>query len=93
MMGAWVGGISAGVLTHPLDTAKTRIQADVSGKIYNGLLSTIQAVQKEGGTRLLFKGVVPRTSRSCGAAFVVLQIRDIYLNFDWSMFTGLIPPA
>jgi len=61
--GALAGGFS-GMVTTPLDCAKTRIMlsCDKAGSAYSGTIHTLLRIQTEEGVRGLFSGVVPRTS-------------------------------
>jgi len=81
LISAILGGIFASWLTHPVDTAKTCVQSDLKGDKYPGAISTIRYLYGQGGIPVLFKGVVPRTLRLCGACFVLLQVKEGMLYF------------
>mmetsp|Transcript_62391 Transcript_62391/g.75086 ORF Transcript_62391/g.75086 Transcript_62391/m.75086 type:complete len:281 (+) Transcript_62391:81-923(+) len=80
IMGACIAGITAGTLTHPIDTAKTVIQADLSGKQYSTARAAFPMLINEGGIPSLFKGYISRTVRICGAFFVCMSIREYALD-------------
>jgi len=73
---AMIGGTFASLLTHPVDTAKTCVQSDLVGDKYPNVRSTLSHLYQRGGIPVLFKGVVPRTLRLCGACFVLSQVRE-----------------
>ncbi len=76
MIGSCIAGVVANVMSQPVDTAKTCIQADIEGKNYR---STIQALPKlfsDQGLRGLYLGGLARTIRTCGAFFIVGTIRE-----------------
>lgn len=79
--GACIAGTVAAVLTHPIDTAKTCVQSDMEGKIWPSTRRAIQNLVREGGIASLYRGMIPRTARLCGAFFVCLMIRDAAITF------------
>lgn len=74
--GAMVAGIIANMLSHPLDTAKTVVQADVTGKTYKSAMDAAQQLVASNGVRSLFLGGLARTVRTCGAFFIVSSLRE-----------------
>eukprot|EP00928_Gymnodinium_smaydae_P005329 TRINITY_DN11819_c0_g1_i2.p1 TRINITY_DN11819_c0_g1~~TRINITY_DN11819_c0_g1_i2.p1 ORF type:complete len:648 (+),score=126.97 TRINITY_DN11819_c0_g1_i2:167-2110(+) len=60
-----LAGCFAGVVTTPLDAAKTRIMLTVNRADRRGLFETMLAIRQEAGLRGLFRGVVPRAAH-CG---------------------------
>jgi len=81
LISAILGGIFASLLTHPVDTAKTCVQSDLTGEKYPTALWTIRHLYGKGGVPVLFKGVVPRTMRLCGACFVLSQVREGMIGY------------
>lgn len=76
---AIMGGSFAAVLTHPVDTAKTCVQSDLEGAKYPNAMWTGKHLFQTGGLPVLFKGVIPRTLRLCGACFVLTNTRQALL--------------
>lgn len=60
-------GVAVGVVTHPLDTIKTRMQGDVPGGWWRG----------GGGVPGLMKGVVPRAGRIGGAVAILGGVKGV----------------
>jgi solute carrier family 25 2-oxodicarboxylate transporter 21 len=79
--GACIAGTVAAVLTHPIDTAKTCVQSDMEGKIWASARTAIAKLVREGGIASLYRGIIPRTARLCGAFFVCLMVRDAVITF------------
>ncbi|CAK0735994.1 hypothetical protein CVIRNUC_000674 [Coccomyxa viridis] len=78
-----VSGISAGlfasVVTQPIDTAKTRMQAFVNVKEhpeYATLRSTLQHLAKTQGAAGLWAGIVPRAGRISSAVIILQGVRS-----------------
>ena len=59
--------------TEPIDTAKTVIQADVTGATYRGMLQALPELYRTNGMARLYSGGLARTIRTCGAFFIVNQ--------------------
>ena len=76
--GACVAGALSAIITHPVDTAKTKIQADMTGTQYSSASSTIKQMWKE---KEMFRGVLPRTMRICGAFFICMSLRDMATDY------------
>ena len=81
IVSAIMGGSFAAVLTHPVDTAKTCVQSDLEGTKYPNAIWTTKYLWNNGGLPILFKGVIPRTLRLCGACFVITNTRQAMLAF------------
>jgi len=60
MMSGGVAGAFAGVVTTPLDTAKTQIMLTENPAERLGLMATMAQLREANGTRGLFRGVTPR---------------------------------
>jgi solute carrier family 25 2-oxodicarboxylate transporter 21 len=79
--GACIAGTVAAVSTHPIDTAKTCVQSDMAGTTWSTALAAIPKLVRQGGIASLYRGIVPRTVRLCGAFFVCLMVRDAAIEF------------
>lgn len=66
-----VSGATAAVLTQPLDTVKTRMQAKLSSPEYSSPLSSLRTVWAEGGARKLWAGLLPRGGRIVLATIIL----------------------
>eukprot|EP00978_Attheya_sp_CCMP212_P031418 scaffold118654_cov45-Attheya_sp.AAC.2 len=82
--GASVSGIVATILTHPIDTAKTVVQADMAGTKYQSMGTALPKLLLEGGIQNMFKGVVPRMVRICGAFFICMSFREMAMDYKTS---------
>lgn len=76
VLGASAAGVIACVASHPIDTAKTVIQADITGAKYRTLPQSLGALYGANGLRSLYLGGLARTVRTCGAFFIVGVIRE-----------------
>lgn len=76
VLGACLAGTTAAILTHPVDTVKTCIQSDMTGTKWPSTMVSLQHLYKEGGLASLYKGMIPRTIRTCGAFFVCMTLQD-----------------
>lgn len=74
--GACTAGTIAALLTHPVDTAKTMLQADAAGARFRSAAEAGAVAYATGGVGALYRGGLPRTLRLCGAFFVVGSLRD-----------------
>jgi len=79
--GACFAGTLAALLTHPVDTAKTCIQADLTGVKWTSARQALPLLIKEGGIRSCYKGGAARTLRLCGAFFIVMNLREYAIDF------------
>ncbi|CAM6091843.1 unnamed protein product [Calypogeia fissa] len=69
-LAASTSGLLAAVVTHPFDTIKTRMQANLDVPIYRTMTSTAKVVWTEGGIRQLYSGIIPRTQRVVCAVYI-----------------------
>jgi solute carrier family 25 (mitochondrial 2-oxodicarboxylate transporter), member 21 len=81
VLGACLAGTTAAVLTHPVDTAKTCMQSDMEGKLWPTARASMPKLISQGGIPSLFKGLVPRTFRLCGAFFVCMTLQDLAIGY------------
>lgn len=82
--GASLAGILVSTVTHPVDTCKTCVQSDMSGRTYPSAFSAVTVLYRQGGVSALFKGLIPRVTRICGAFFVCMTLRDIAIDYKTS---------
>ena len=64
-------GAAAAVLTQPLDTAKTRMQANLGDAAYSSAWRSMRTLWREGGTRTLWAGLLPRGGRIVVATVIL----------------------
>eukprot|EP01130_Rhizamoeba_saxonica_P010227 TRINITY_DN418_c0_g1_i2.p1 TRINITY_DN418_c0_g1~~TRINITY_DN418_c0_g1_i2.p1 ORF type:complete len:294 (+),score=46.73 TRINITY_DN418_c0_g1_i2:84-965(+) len=75
-----IAGIIAAILTHPIDTVKTCIQADMERKLHPNLASSFPQLYKQGGIKSLYRGFIFRTMRLSGAFFIINNLREYWIN-------------
>lgn len=80
LVGSCAAGVLANVASHPIDTAKTIIQADVTGTTYGGMLSTLSTLFRSSGMARLYAGGLARTIRTCGAFFIISTLREQFIQ-------------
>ena len=74
-----MAGVTAGVLTHPIDTIKTRMQGDLTAASpYSSVARTAGLLWQEGGMGKFFQGVAPRTARICIAVLIFNECNRIF---------------
>ena len=78
--GSCIAGTTAALLTHPVDTAKTCIQSDMTGKTWSSARAAMLKLMTDSGVGSLYRGFVPRTIRLCGAFFVCTMVRDLAIE-------------
>jgi solute carrier family 25 2-oxodicarboxylate transporter 21 len=84
--GASLAGILVSTLTHPVDTCKTCVQSDMLGRTYPSAFQTSTILYSQGGVSALFKGLIPRVTRVCGAFFVCMTLRDMAIDYKTTNF-------
>ena len=70
-----MSGAGAAVLTQPLDTAKTRMQAKLDMPEYATVTSSMRSMWREGGVRVLWAGLLPRGGRIVVATVILSATR------------------
>jgi len=75
LAGSVIAGVAASLVTHPVDTAKTNIQADIAGIQYAGTRQAIVDIVEETGLASLYKGGVARCTQVSSSVFVLSSIR------------------
>ena len=74
-----LAGVTAGVLTHPIDTIKTRMQGDLStSSPYSSASQTARLLWQEGGVGRFYQGVLPRTGRICVAVLIFNECNRVF---------------
>jgi solute carrier family 25 (mitochondrial 2-oxodicarboxylate transporter), member 21 len=81
ILGACAAGTLAAVTTHPIDTAKTCLQSDMEGITWKNTFGTMRTLMSTGGIASLYRGMLPRTVRLCGAFFICLMVRDAAIEY------------
>lgn len=81
IVGACTAGTLAAITTHPIDTAKTCLQSDMEGVTWKSTFGTMRTLMSTGGIASLYRGMLPRTVRLCGAFFVCLMVRDAAIEY------------
>jgi len=81
IVGSCIGGTVAAVLTHPVDTAKTCVQGDMSAATYKSARQAMGLVYEKGGVGALYSGGLARTARLCGAFFIINNIREAFVQY------------
>lgn len=90
VLGACLAGTTAAVLTHPLDTAKTCMQSDLSGKIWPTARAAMPKLVAQGGIPSLFKGFVPRTVSLCWAFFACMSLQNLAIGYKSEQAAGMM---
>ncbi|KAL2653201.1 hypothetical protein R1flu_021329 [Riccia fluitans] len=84
VLAAVVSGSTATFVTHPFDTVKTRMQANLGPQEYRSVTSTAKTLFKEGGVRAFYCGLLPRLQRIVCAVFILgeakTRLTDLYLH-------------
>jgi len=73
-------GTIAALLTHPADTAKTVVQADIAATQYPTARAAFLSFLRNKGIRSLYNGGVPRTLRLSGACIIVASLRELAIR-------------
>ena len=82
VMGAMLSGAAAAVITQPLDTVKTRMQANLEDprQLYSSMGRGLRTLWAEGGMRALWAGLVPRGGRIVAACVILTECREFALE-------------
>ena len=81
LAGSVVAGVISALLTHPADTAKTCMQADLECKTYPTARAAFMEHFQNRGITSLYKGGMWRTMRLCGAFFIVSTLREKFIQY------------
>jgi hypothetical protein len=71
-----IAGVTASLVTHPVDTAKTNVQADLAGKTFSSAIQAMPKLYAEGGIPAFYRGGLARCIRTVGAFIVVSSMRE-----------------
>jgi len=98
---AVISGTFAGVLSHPADTLKTRLQGSIFDEVRpSGPVEALQQLRDSGPGSLVkkcYKGVAPRTFRLCCCTFIYSTLTDLVEDLAmrthgegprWQLFFG-----
>jgi len=80
VIGACLAGTAAALITHPIDTVKTMVQADIEGTLYSSTRAAALKLFKNEGFPAFFRGALPRTLRTCGAFFICTTVREFAID-------------
>jgi len=75
-----IAGVTASLVTHPVDTCKTNVQADLSGKQFPSAVQAAPKLYAEGGIRAFYRGGLARCVRTVGAFIVVSSMREAMIQ-------------
>lgn len=83
-VGAYIGagaltGSAVALITHPVDTIKTCMQADYQGVAIKNMRDAVHNIYAEKGIRGFVSGVAPRTI-NCGLAVPLMGTLNMYLS-------------
>lgn len=81
VLGGVLSGCAAAVLTQPLDTVKTRMQARLDDPAYSSMTRGLGALWREGGSKTLWRGLLPRGGRIVAACVLLSQTKK--LAVEW----------
>ncbi len=92
-----MGGSVASVINIPFDVAKSRIQGftpEGTPRKYHTCFQSILLVQKEEGTKALFKGLVPKIMRlGPGGAIMMIAYEEIYKYLKSTLWSFTLFPS
>ncbi|BBN00156.1 hypothetical protein MPTK1_1g26850 [Marchantia polymorpha subsp. ruderalis] len=84
VLAAVVSGSLSTFITHPFDTIKTRMQANLNLQKYRTVTSTAKVLLQEGGMAAFYSGLIPRTQRIICAVFILgeakTHLTELYLK-------------
>mmetsp|Transcript_1628 Transcript_1628/g.4460 ORF Transcript_1628/g.4460 Transcript_1628/m.4460 type:complete len:308 (-) Transcript_1628:80-1003(-) len=86
--GACLAGTAAALVTHPIDTVKTVLQSDMDRHRWKTARQSFGKLLEQGGVASLYRGVVPRTVRLCGAFFVCVMVQDAAMQWKTDRVGG-----
>jgi len=85
--GIFAGSIGS-ILSHPVDTGKTVMQADITRRKYPTAISVMRAYSKMYGFTSLYKGGFARVLRSINACFIIAGIRETAIRYETTQEFG-----
>jgi len=78
--GIFAGSIGS-LISHPVDTGKTVMQADIACRKYPTALSAMKDYYRMYGITSLYKGGFARVLRSINACFIIAGIRELTIRY------------
>jgi hypothetical protein len=75
-----VAGVTASLVTHPVDTCKTVVQADLAGTKFSSAMTAAPKLYAEGGIAAFYRGGLARCVRTVGAFIVVSSMREAMIQ-------------
>lgn len=90
MVGSSLSGIVAAVLSQPIDTAKTLVQADIAGGHSRSAWHAAWKLMRKDGPRALFRGIAPRALRLCCSFYVINSVREAAISIKTRTHYGII---
>ena len=76
VLGSCCAGVIANVLSHPVDTSKTIMQADLAAATHPSARAAAGDLFRTSGLQAFYRGGFARTLRGCGAYFIVSSLRE-----------------
>lgn len=90
MVGSSLSGTAAAVMSHPVDTAKTLVQADIAGGHSRSAWHAAWQLMRKDGPRALFRGIAPRALRLCCSSYVINSVREAAISIKTQTHYGII---
>ena len=82
MLAGGISGISAWVISYPVDVVKTRVQIDgIGGTEYNGMIDCFKKTYIREGWRAFFKGLSPTLIRAFPVNAVTFPVQVFVLHY------------
>jgi len=76
-----IAGVTCALVTHPVDTAKTVVQADMAGAQFTSAIQAMPKLYAEGGIGAFYRGGAARCIRTVGAFIVVSSLREAMIQY------------
>jgi hypothetical protein len=86
-----MAGQLAAVVTHPADTIKTRMQANLGSPAFRTTAGTASHIISHDGFSALFSGLLPRAVRITCAVFILSECRDLFTRVYLERTSNLSP--
>lgn len=84
-----ITGCTSTVLNHPLDVAKTRIEAqDGAVKEYTSTLQCLRSVVRNEGVKALYRGIAPRLIKISAGQAITFTAYEQYSEFFGGVFVA-----
>jgi hypothetical protein len=79
LIGSFSSGLFASIISHPFDTAKTKIQADLNREKYLSIGQTISKIIHKKGPSALFIGIIPRSLQISSAFYIINSVKEYFI--------------